>query len=102
MMVRINAINASTSVAELRRGLKHFGKLGAVSIHSDGQTTYGLAETSEETYQALDDAIEEENWDRRKDRGPGPKFTVEVANHCRGPWLSHDWHPPLSILKNRK
>ena len=87
--LRIGLIASDTSPRDIRDLLDDIGTVGEVSIHSDQDFTYALADMpykdAEEAVQLLDNAP----W-------RGGRISVEFANrvYSKG-WLSgHDWKPP--------
>ncbi|SRR6266436_1216582 len=92
--VRINDIDDDMSPRQLRKLLERFGKVGDVSIHSDGTLVYGLAEMTHDNAVAVMNGLNDDEWEARMGRGPRPKFSAEMANRSRMEWLSHEWCPP--------
>ena len=87
--LRIGFIASDTSPHDIRDLLDDIGTVGEVSIHSDQDFTYALADMP---YEDAEEAVQ------LPDNAPwrGSRISMEFANrvYSKG-WLSgHDWKPP--------
>src|ERR1019366_4298749 len=87
--LRVGMIASDTSPYDIWDLLEDIGMVGEVSIHSDQNFTYALADMP---YEDAEDAVE--FLDNMLWRGN--RITVEFANRAYSKrWLSgHDWKPP--------
>jgi RNA recognition motif-containing protein len=87
--LRVSFIASDTSPDDIRDLLDDLGTVGGVSIHSDQNFTYALADMP---YEDTEDAVEFLDTTLWR----GSRISVEFANraYSKG-WLSgHDWKPP--------
>jgi RNA recognition motif-containing protein len=87
--LRVGFIESDTSPHNIRELLDDIGTVGEVSVHSNQNFTYALADMP---YEDAEDAVEFLN----NLRWRGNRITVEFANRAYSKrWLSgHDWKPP--------
>jgi RNA recognition motif-containing protein len=87
--LRVGFIESDASPHNIRDLLEDIGTVGEVSIHSDQNFTYALADMP---YEDAEDAVE--FLDNMLWRGK--RITVEFANRAYSKsWLSgHNWRPP--------
>jgi hypothetical protein len=89
------------SPRQLRKLLEEFGDVGDISIHAGEGLVYGLAEMSREDAYEVIEAVDEAEWNSQRRRGPGAKFSAELADRSAGPWLSHEWVPSAIRWKRK-
>jgi hypothetical protein len=87
--LRIGFIESDTSPRDIRQLLEDIGTVGEISIHSDQNSTYALADM---TYEDAVDAVKFMD----KTMWRGCRISVEFANRAYSKdWLSgHEWKPP--------